>query len=96
MNSESQQTSMNQKIFTIGLSVEIVSLYILCCGLHDSDATISIRNLKPIWNGTEAALYGGLEELESLNIIRKILSGGDGDAVYRLENAKRWKPLHKS
>jgi hypothetical protein len=87
-----QQTmSMNQEIFNIGLDVETISLYLLCCGLADSDTAISVKNLLPVWNSSEAALNQGLDELENRNIISRILSDQEGKHIYKLTDLKQWK-----
>lgn len=91
MNPPSRPTSMDQKIFTIGLSVETTSVYLLCCSLADSGKTISTKNLLEIWNGTEKALCDGLETLEKRNIIQKIISDRDVNAAYKLTDVKKWK-----
>lgn len=91
MNPPGQSTSMNQKIFTIGLSVETVSVYLLCCSLADSGKTISTKNLLEIWNGTDKALNKGLEDLEKKNILQKIISDRDLNAAYQLTDVKKWK-----
>ncbi len=63
-----------QKIFQTGLSVETISLYLLCRGLHDAKTTISKKNLLKIWNGSEAGLAQSLGILCEKNILKKILS----------------------
>ena len=75
---------MNQKIFTLGLSVETVSVYLMCCNLKDNDTTISTRNLSSMWNGEEASLFEGLKDLEERNILRKIISDNEENDIYRL------------
>jgi hypothetical protein len=81
---------MNQKIFDLGLSVETVSAYLLCCSLFDSDTVISTKNLLGIWNSTETALNQGLDELLERNILRRIISESEGNAVYSLNEATEW------
>ncbi|MGD8449339.1 MAG: hypothetical protein PVF36_08915, partial [Desulfobacterales bacterium] len=61
MNSQNHRPSMNQKIFKMGLSVETVSVYLMCCSLADTDTTISTKKLSEIWNGTRASLIEGLK-----------------------------------
>ena len=87
-----QQTmSMNQEIFSTGLDVETISLYLLCCGLADSDTAISVKNLLPVWNSSEAALNNGLDELENRNILARLLWDQEGNHIYRLTDLKDWK-----
>jgi len=83
--------SMSQKIFRLGLSVETTSLYILCCGLADSRRTISVKNIKKIWNGGDEALTAGLDELENRNILQKVLSDQKGNCIYQLVESKEWR-----
>ncbi len=82
---------MNQGIFEMGLSVETTSVYLLCCGLSDSDTIISTKNLLKIWNSTEDALSEGLRQLGQRNILVKILSEMDGNDIYKLTDISRWK-----
>ena len=82
---------MNQMIFKMGLSVETISVYLLCCSLEDSGSAISTKNLLGIWNSTKAALRDGLKDLEKRNIILRILSDRDENNVYQLTAVERWK-----
>jgi hypothetical protein len=91
MDSQNQTPTMNQKIFDIGLSVETVSVYLICCSLSDNDTAISTKNLSSMWNGAEALLLEGLKDLEEQNILRKILSDREGNNIYKLLDVKRWK-----
>jgi hypothetical protein len=91
MDSQNQAPTMNQKIFDMGLSVETVSVYLICCNLSDNDTAISTKNLSSMWNGGEALLRKGLEDLEEQNILRKILSDREGNDIYKLLDVKRWK-----
>ena len=84
---------MSQKIFKLGLSVETVSVYLMCCSLADTDATISTKKLSEMWNSTRASLLEGLKDLETRNIIRRIISDQVGNTVYILSDVKNWKPL---
>jgi len=83
--------SMSQKIFQLSLSVETTSLYILCCGLADNQSTISIKNIKKVWNGSDAGLAEGLEALEKRNILHKVLSDQKGNCIYQLVDSKKWR-----
>lgn len=83
--------AMNQKIFQMGLSVETVSVYLLCCGLEESDTELTQAQLKEIWNGTAEQLEEGLKVLEGRGVIDRILSNPGGDAVFRLKPADRWQ-----
>jgi hypothetical protein len=91
MDSQNQTPAMNQKIFDVGLSVETISVYLICCNLSDNDMAISTKNLSSMWNGAEALLLEGLEDLEEQNILRNILSDGEGTNIYKFLDVKRWK-----
>jgi len=85
---------MDQKIFNIGLSVETVSLYLLCCGLADAGSTISKKNILEIWNSGEEELKECLHTLEEKKILLRILSDGKEHDVYKLTDVKQWKSGH--
>ncbi len=91
MNSQNQTPAMNQKIFELGLLVETVSVYLMCCSLADTDTTISTKKLSEMWNSTRASLLEGLEDLETRNILRRIISDRAGNNVYKLLDVKNWK-----
>ncbi len=93
MNSQNRTPVMNQKIFNLGLSVETVSVYLICCSLADTDTTISTNKLSEMWNSTRASLLEGLKDLETRNILRRIISDGAGNIVYKLSDVKNWKLL---
>ena len=83
--------SMNQLIFKMGLAVETVSVYLLCCSLADAGKQITTGNLLDIWNGTKEALNEGLGNLEARNIIVRIISDGHEKNVYKLSAGCEWK-----
>ena len=91
MSSQNHRPSMNQKIFKMGLSVETVSVYLMCCSLADSDVTISTKKLFEMWNSTRASLLIGLKDLETRNILRRIISDHTGNTVYKLSDVKDWQ-----
>jgi len=91
MNSQNQTSAMNQKIFKLGLSVETVSVYLMCCSLADTDATISTKKLSEMWNSARASLLEGLKDLETRNILRRIISDRAGNNVYKLSDVKDWQ-----
>lgn len=93
MDSQNQTPAMNQKIFKLGLSVETVSVYLICCSLADTDTTISTKKLSEMWNSTRASLLEGLEDLETRNILHRIISDRAGNNVYKLSDVKNWKLL---
>jgi hypothetical protein len=91
MDSQNQTPAMNQEIFNLDLSVETVSVYLICCNLSDNNAIISTKNLSSMWNGTEALLIEGLKDLEERNILRRIISDGEEKNIYQLSDVKDWK-----
>jgi hypothetical protein len=91
MSDQRQIPTMSQHIFTQGLSVEAVSVYLLCCSLAHAGTPLSTRNLMHVWNSTEDALHASLNTLEARNIVSKILSDGQQNHVYRINDAPHWK-----
>jgi hypothetical protein len=91
MDSQNQTPAMNQEIFNLDLSVETVSVYLICCNLSDNNTIISTKNLSSMWNGTEALLIEGLKDLEERNILRRIISDGEEKNIYQLSDVKDWK-----
>jgi hypothetical protein len=83
---------MNQEIFNARLSVETVSLYLLCCALADEGASITLEKLRERWNSTEADLQQSLNELTGKNILRRGAADGSDDADYRLTKHTHWQP----
>ena len=59
---------MDQRIFEQGLSMEATSLYLLMVSLSDRGAPLTRLQMLSIWNGEEAELDHGLEELRGRNI----------------------------
>jgi hypothetical protein len=91
MHTHDKTKSMDQKIFNIGLPVETVSLYLLCCGLADAGSTISKKNILEIWNSSKEELRDCLRALEEKNILLRILSDGKEHDVYKLTDVKQWR-----
>ena len=90
MSPEDKIPAMSQKIFGMGLSVETVSVYLLCCSLADSDTVVSTKNLLKIWNSTKEALLQGLANLEKKGVLLKIISDREENTVYKLTDVKNW------
>lgn len=82
---------MNQKIFTLNLSVEAVSLYLLCCAVADSGAAITTSTLQDKWNGSPAALERELDNLEKRRIVRRDEASAPEAATYLLMADKYWQ-----
>ena len=91
MDNQHRSPAMSQKIFSLQLSTETISVYLMCCGLTDAETTLSSANMLDIWNGSEADLYNGLAELTRMNIIRKIISDQANRDIYTLTNTADWE-----
>ena len=82
---------MNQMIFDLDLPVETISVYLLCCSLADSEQAITTKNIQKIWNGSADALTAGIDDLEKINILIKIISDRKGNNVYQIESVENWR-----
>ena len=91
MSASNQGPSMNQRIFELGLPMETVSLYLLCCGILDADLTLSTKNILERWNGSEEDFGKSAQELEKRNILKKALSDGNGNDVFRVNDVHGWR-----
>ena len=80
--------SMDQKIFSMGFSVETTSVYLLCCGLADKKAPLTEENLFAAWPGSQASLKAALKTLKDRHIITEERKS-DGP-FYRLNPAGEW------
>jgi len=82
---------MDRKIFTLSLSVEATSAYILVCTFAEGGAPATVESLGPFWNGPPQSLPSALTELQSRGIIEEILD--DGLVRRYFPNpAKYWRP----
>ena len=91
MQSSDDRRAMDQKIFKLGLPMEAVSLYLLCCHLEDTQTAVSIENVEELWNGDGSALTDALHALESRRVLARTLSAAGETAVYRINPADDWK-----
>ena len=91
MPPRSDQPTMRQKIFSMGLDVEAVSLYLLCCAVADAGAPITRATLTEKWNGTPSSLQRELEQLEDRNILCSDTASPENDRVYRFVDEKQWR-----
>jgi hypothetical protein len=82
---------MRQRIFSMGLTVEAVSVYLLCCAIVDAGGTITRTALQDKWNGRSDALDRELGLLEDRQILGRESSGGQAVAAYRLTDEKHWR-----
>jgi hypothetical protein len=83
----------NQKIFEIGLAVETISAYLLCCGLVDLGETLTTIKIAGMWNGSAKDLNKSLELLEEMKILKRILSSGGKNQAYELTDVADWHVL---
>ena len=86
---------MDRKIFSLNLSVEATSAYILMCTLAESGAPITIESAGTFWNDTPEALVSALEELDRHGIIFEALDANQM-RQYHLNPSDRWKKAPKA
>jgi hypothetical protein len=82
--------SREQRIFNLGLGVEAVSLYLLCCGLADAGQPLCLATITPIWNLDRTVLITNLDILIRHGILT---ADGDPDEAatrFQLWPANRW------
>lgn len=60
---------MNPRIFTMGLSVEAISLYLILADLESRPAPLTREASSTLWNGRPEAYQLAVSELELHNII---------------------------
>jgi hypothetical protein len=90
MNRNSAGPIMSQKIFSMNLGVETVSLYLLCCAVTDAGAAITRTTLQEKWNSPRTSLEQELGRLEGRNILSRDHTPVQGEPVYRLVDEKQW------
>jgi len=91
MNNHSAEPAMSQKIFSMNLGVETVSLYLLCCALADAGATVTRKILQEKWNDNMTTLEQALRQLENKNILCKSGEDAQGQPVYRIVEERQWQ-----
>jgi DNA-binding IscR family transcriptional regulator len=79
---------MDQKIFSLGLPVETVSAYLLCCALAEDGGPVTRPDLLAVWNATPEALDKALAELVNHNILTPVEAAGG----HRLLPPENWRP----
>ncbi|GAB6097316.1 hypothetical protein JCM14469_35700 [Desulfatiferula olefinivorans] len=87
MDQQNRQTLMDQRIFTLGLPVETVSVYLLCTGLADADRPLTIDTLRSAWNGSDDVLLEALSVLGEKSIVT-VSDHTSGE--YRVQPSRRW------
>ena len=83
--------TMRQKIFSMDLDVETVSLYLLCCAVVDAGAVLTRTTLEGKWNGSRDALEQELCRLADRNILRRETAETRADPLYRMVDEKQWR-----
>ena len=91
MSPKKNRPFMNQMIFNLDLPVETISVYLLCCSFADSEQAMTTKNIQNIWNGSAGALSAGIDDLEKINILTKIISDRNGNNVYQIERVENWR-----
>ena len=86
---------MDRKIFSLNLSVEATSAYILMCTLAESGAPITIESAGTFWNDTPEALVSALAELDRHGIKFEKLDANQMRQYY-LNPSDRWKKPAKA
>lgn len=64
---------MDQKIFTMGLSVEATSLYLLMVSLSDAGTPLTLDSCNQFWNSSPEDLENAWAELDQRGIIGKTI-----------------------
>jgi len=82
--------TMNQQIFNIGLEMETVSLYLLCCGLIDAGLAASLDRIKERWNSSAQELEKCLQELIEKRILQKDAFESEDD-VFLVTQPHEWR-----
>lgn len=90
MNRNPGGPSINQKIFSMNLGVETVSLYLLCCAVADAGAALTQTTLAHKWNGDQTSLESELTRLEEFNILCRIDQEGQQEPTYQIMDEKNW------
>lgn len=91
MHPDSSGPAMSQKIFSMNLEVETVSLYLLCCAVADTGTAVTQTTLQDKWNGSRSALESELIRLQNKNILRREEDETGGEPVYRMVHEKKWR-----
>lgn len=91
MRHDSTTPAMSQKIFSMDLNVETVSLYLLCCAVVDTGAAITRTTLMEKWNGTQEELNRQISRLEEMNILARKGQTGNGESVFVVVDEKKWR-----
>jgi hypothetical protein len=91
MNGNISRPAMSQKIFSMNLEVETVSLYLLCCAVADTGTAITKASLLAKWNGNPSSLERELGRLEGKNILNRENAPSEAESVYQIVPEKKWR-----
>jgi hypothetical protein len=91
MNPNSAGPAMSQKIFSMNLNVETVSLYLLCCAVADTGTAITQTTLQDKWNGSRSSLEIELIRLQKKNILRRDGAETGENPTYLMVDEKKWR-----
>ena len=91
MESPHRPPTREQQIFSLGLDVEAVSLYLLCCGLVDAGQPLNQETLLPAWNLDRPALVANLEVLVGRGILTADGKVADSATRFNLQSSARWR-----
>ena len=83
-------STMRQKIFSMNLDVETVSLYLLCCAVADTGSVITVEALADKWNGDQVSLKRELKRLEQKNIICRRQTEAETPLYYQMVHEDQW------
>ena len=78
---------MDQQIFKLGLAVETISAYLLCCALADERRPVTRASLLQVWNAAPGALDRALAEL----VERAFLDHSGPADEYRILPTSAWR-----
>ncbi len=90
MESSHRPPTREQQIFKMGLAVEAVSLYLLCCGLADAGQPLSLKTILPTWNLDRSALITHLDTLLHHGILTADGAVNDEATQFHLQPTNRW------
>ena len=66
---------MDQKIFTMELSVEATSLYLLMISLSDAGTPLNMESCGQFWNSSDEELKSAMSELAHRSVISQASQG---------------------
>jgi hypothetical protein len=82
---------IDRAIFDSGLSVESISLYLLCCGLIDAGIGSSLETIRARWTASEEALQQSLDELVEKRILLPPSAESEPEAEFRPADRCEWR-----